>query len=216
MCGIAGFCNMKADYTKEREHYEAILDRMKQAQKHRGPDDDGDILYPQTGFAHTRLSIVDLTRGHQPMTGYQYGNAYTIVYNGELYNTSELREHLIHMGYSFRTHTDTEVILTGFIAHGVEFVKELNGIFSFAIWDDNSKALYLVRDRLGVKPLFYTVFEHTLIFASEIKALFQYPGFAPRVDKNGLCEIFGLGPAKSYGLGVFKDVYEVLPGHYLA
>lgn len=215
MCGIAGFCNLQADYTKEQKRWQLILEHMKQIQKHRGPDDEGYILYPQLGFSHTRLSIIDLSRGHQPITKYKFGNAYSIVYNGELYNTSELRDNLIRMGYLFKTHTDTEVILTGFMAFGPDYVKELNGIFSFAIWDDNQNTLFLVRDRLGIKPLFYTMHDNTIIFASEIKALFQYPGVKPRVDSSGLSEVFGLGPAKSYGSGVFKDIYEVLPGNYI-
>jgi len=215
MCGIAGFCNIQADYTKEQKRWQQILEHMKRVQIHRGPDDEGDILYPQLGFAHTRLSIIDLSRGHQPITKYKFGNAYTIIYNGELYNTTELRDNLIRMGYLFKTNTDTEVILTGYMAFGPDYVKELNGIFSFAIWDDNRSTLYLVRDRLGIKPLFYTIYENTIIFASEIKALFQYPGVKPRIDSIGLSEIFGLGPAKSYGLGVFKDIYEVLPGNYI-
>jgi asparagine synthase (glutamine-hydrolysing) len=216
MCGIAGFCNIQADYTKEPGKWQMILNSMKQVQKHRGPDDDGDILYPKVGFAHTRLSIIDLNRGHQPITKYKAGNAFTIIYNGELYNTSELRDNLIRMGFMFKTHTDTEVILTGFMAFGPDFIRELNGIFSFAIWDDNVSTLYLVRDRLGIKPLFYTVIDDTIIFSSEIKGLFQYPGVRPRIDSQGLGEIFGLGPAKSYGLGVFKDIYDVLPGYYIA
>ncbi len=215
MCGIAGFSNPMADYTKDYGKWQKILDKMKQALSHRGPDDAGDFLIPQTGFAHTRLSIIDLSRGHQPMTKEKSGNSYTIIYNGEIYNTAELRDNLIRMGYYFKTHTDTEVILTGYMAFGAEFVKELNGIFSFAIWDDNSKRLLLYRDRLGVKPLFYTMLEDTLVFASEIKALLLYPGFQPRVDTAGLCEVLALGPAKSNGTGIFKDVFEVLPGHYL-
>jgi asparagine synthase (glutamine-hydrolysing) len=213
MCGIAGFCNIKADYTKEPIKWHRILEGMRKSLRHRGPDENDEFLYPQAGFAHTRLSIIDLSRGHQPMTRHKFGSSYTIVYNGELYNTSELRENLIRMGYLFKTHTDTEVILVGYMAFGKEFVKELNGIFSFAIWDDSNHTLFLARDRFGVKPLFYTIYEGTLVFASEIKALFEYTGVRPKVDSQGLCEIFGLGPAKSYGLGVFKNVYEILAGN---
>ncbi len=215
MCGIAGFSSHMADYTKEPNKWHKILEGMRQALSHRGPDDTGEVLFPQAGLGHTRLSIIDLNRGHQPMTRHKFGASYTIIYNGELYNTEELRENLIRMGYLFKTHTDTEVILVGYMAFGCEFVRELNGIFSFAIWDDNEKRLVLFRDRLGVKPLFYTVVDDTLVFASEIKALFVYPGFTPRVDAAGLGEVFALGPAKSYGSGVFKDIYEVLPGHFL-
>ena len=215
MCGIAGFCNIKADYTTDPNRWRKILYEMRQALMHRGPDDEGEALYPEIGMAHTRLSIIDLNRGHQPITRHKFGSAYTIVYNGELYNTAELRDNLIRMGYIFKTHTDTEVILTGYMAFGSEFVKEMNGIFSFAIWDDNNKSLFLARDRFGVKPLFYTVRDNTIIFASEIKGLFVYPGVKPQLDAKGLSEVFGLGPAKSYGLGIFKNIYEVLAGNVM-
>ena len=203
MCGIAGFSNIKADYTKEDHKWLSVLKGMMLTLKHRGPDDDEVILYQQAGLAHTRLSIIDLSRGHQPMTREKFGCSYTIIYNAELYNTLELRDNLIRMGYLFKTHSDTEVILVGYMALGYEFVKELNGIFSFAIWDDNAKTLILARDRLGVKPLFYTVKDGTLVFGSEIKSLLAYPGIKPQLDSQGLREIFGLGPAKSYGNGVF-------------
>lgn len=215
MCGITGFCNIKADYTKAYGKWLDTLLAMRQKLVHRGPDDEGDYLSSQIGMAHTRLSIIDIKRGHQPMTKQKSGASYTIIYNGELYNTAELRENLINMGYLFKTHTDTEVILTGFMAYGSEFVKELNGIFSFAVWDENNSTLYLARDRFGVKPLFYTVKDETIVFSSEIKALFEYPGIKPQIDSNGLCEIFGLGPAKSYGSGVFKNIKEVLPGNII-
>ncbi|HWT74913.1 MAG TPA: asparagine synthase (glutamine-hydrolyzing) [Mobilitalea sp.] len=213
MCGIAGFSNVKADYTKDENKWLQVLNKMKLVLKHRGPDEDDKMLYPQAGLAHTRLSIIDLSRGHQPMTREKFGCSYTIVYNGELYNTAELRDNLIRMGYVFKTHCDTEVILVGYMALGCDFIKELNGIFSFAIWDDNGRTLLLARDRFGVKPLFYTMKDNTIVFASEIKALFEYPGIKPQLDSQGLCEIFGLGPAKSYGNGVFKNIYEVLAGN---
>ncbi|MDF2484961.1 MAG: Asparagine synthetase [Herbinix sp.] len=215
MCGIAGFCNIGADYTRNYEKWHDTLVTMRQRLVHRGPDDEGELLLSRVGLAHTRLSIIDLNRGHQPMTKQKSGASYTIIYNGELYNTAELRENLINMGYLFKTHTDTEVILTGFMAFGGEFVKELNGIFSFAVWDENNCTLYLARDRFGVKPLFYAWKDHTLIFSSEIKALFAYPGIKPQVDADGLCEVFGLGPAKSYGKGVFKNIHEVLAGNII-
>jgi asparagine synthase (glutamine-hydrolysing) len=143
MCGITGFCNVKADYTEEEGKWLQILNRMKQVLVHRGPDDEGVLLASHAGLAHTRLSIIDLNRGHQPMTRERCGCSYTIVYNGELYNTSELRDNLTRMGYLFKTHTDTEVILIGYMALGPDFIKELNGIFSFAIWDDNAGRLIL-------------------------------------------------------------------------
>ena len=215
MCGIAGFCNRKADYTEAEGKWLKILKDFKKVLNHRGPDDEGELLSYRIALAHTRLSIIDLSRGHQPMTREKAGCSYTIVYNGELYNTSELRDNLIRMGYVFKTHTDTEVILIGYMAFGPAFIKEMNGIFSFAIWDDNEGSLLMARDRFGVKPLFYTVLDGTIIFASEIKALFEYPGIKPQLDTKGLSEVFGLGPARSYGNGVFKNIKEVLAGNFM-
>ncbi|MBP1754587.1 MAG: Asparagine synthetase [Firmicutes bacterium] len=215
MCGITGFCNISMDYTGNYERWNNTLLAMRQKLVHRGPDDSGEYLSSQIGMAHTRLSIIDLNRGHQPITKQKSGASYTIIYNGELYNTTELRDNLVNLGYLFKTHTDTEVILTGFMAYGSEFVKELNGIFAFAVWDESNSTLYLARDRFGVKPLFYTIQNQTLIFSSEMKALFEYPGIKPQVDADGLCEIFGLGPAKSYGKGVFKNIHEVMAGNLL-
>ncbi len=215
MCGIAGFCNTSADYTQARPRWAGILADMNRSQAHRGPDDGDVLLLRHTGLAHRRLAIIDLEHGRQPMTQKEGEAAYTIVYNGELYNAPELRQELTGMGYSFKTRCDTEVALTGCMALGMDFVRRMNGVFAFALWNERDRRLFLVRDRLGVKPLFYTVLDDTLVFGSEIKSLFQYPGVRPRVDTQGLGEVFGLGPAKSCGSGVFKDIYEVLPGHIL-
>lgn len=215
MCGIAGFFNPKRDYTREKMKWLPVLERMNKVQKHRGPDEDGTYLSSACGFAHVRLKIIDLLTGEQPMVRRCGETEFAIVFNGEIYNMHELKESLTAEGASFETASDTEVILVGYMLHGREFIKRLNGIFAAAIWDSHSKTLCLFRDRLGVKPLFYTKKDDTFIFSSEIKGLFAYPGVEPVLDKNGLCEIFALGPAKSYGKGIFKDIFEVLPGHVL-
>lgn len=214
MCGIAGFCNFHENYTARTPECYRILNRMKDKIKRRGPDDNGLYLSEHAGLAHARLSIIDLTNGKQPMSKVVGNKMYTIIYNGELYNTAELRTDLELKGWEFRTTSDTEVILLGIIEYGNDFVKQLNGIFAFAIWDENHQTISIFRDRLGVKPLFYTVINDTLIFGSELKVLFEYPDCKPVIDKQGLCEIFGLGPAKTYGSGVFKNCFEVLPGYY--
>lgn len=215
MCGIAGFFNPNTDYTKERKKWNAILNGMNRVQKHRGPDGEGTYLSSCCGFAHVRLKIIDLLTGDQPMVRRQGDTEFAIVFNGEIYNMKELKEELLSEGASFETTSDTEVILVGYMLHGKEFIKKLNGIFSAAIWNLASHSLCLFRDRLGVKPLFYTKLGDTFIFSSEIKGLFAYPGVEPVIDHDGLCEIFALGPAKSYGKGVFKDIFEVLPGHFI-
>ncbi len=215
MCGISGFFHAKRDFTKERAKYQEILDSMNDRIRRRGPDDSGTFLSPHFGLAHVRLSIVDLVTGHQPMFKTVQGQTWGIVYNGELYNTDELRQELKGLGHTFETASDTEVILTSYLEYGPEFVTKLNGIFAIAIMDPVQDRLILYRDRAGVKPLFYTVAEEIVVFSSELKGLLCFPGIKPRISKNGLNEIFSIGPARTSGTGVFEDVYEVLPGHYL-
>ena len=135
MCGIAGFYNPHDHYLKEKEHYESVLQAMAERLRHRGPDDAGRWLSEHGGLSHARLSIIDLAGGHQPMVKSGSGQTFAIVYNGELYNTDELRQELMAAGYSFQTSSDTEVILAGYMEYGPDFVKRLNGIFAFAIMD---------------------------------------------------------------------------------
>lgn len=215
MCGIAGFFNPDRDYTREKAKWQNILENMNRAQKRRGPDDEGTYLGPLCGLAHVRLEIIDLITGQQPMVRKESGRECAIVFNGEIYNMAELKAELFLEGAVFHTTSDTEVILLGYMLHGKDYIKKLNGIFAIALWDSIPGQLHLFRDRLGVKPLFYTLSGNTLVFASEIKGLFAYPGVEPVLDRGGLCEIFALGPAKSYGKGVFRDILEVLPGHCL-
>ena len=215
MCGIAGFFHPEQNYENERAKWISVLERMNKAQTHRGPDGSGTFLCPSCGFAHVRLKIIDLLTGEQPIVKRKDGFEFAIVFNGEIYNMNALKESLLKKGAVFETASDTEVILNGYLYEGIEFVKKLNGIFAAAIWDSHAAKLHLFRDRLGVKPLFYTKHEDTFIFSSEIKGLFAYPGVSPVLDKHGLCEIFALGPAKSYGKGVFQNVFEVLPGHII-
>ncbi len=216
MCSISGFYNFNASYKDFPDYYIYILTNMNKVLKHRGPDADGIFLDNKCGLSHTRLSIRDINGGAQPMTKSACGREFTIVYNGEIYNTDEIKSELINAGYSFSGTGDTEVILMAFIYWGPDFVDKLNGIFAFAIYDGDEEALYLYRDPFGVKPFYYTIAEDdTLIFASELKGIFEYPEISPILDRNGLCEIFGLGPSKTPGSGVFKGINEIKPGHYL-
>ncbi len=142
-----------------------------------------------------------------------YGD-YVIVYNGQIYNTKELKKTLSENGFSFNTHSDTEVLLKSYIHYGNDVVNYLNGIFAFAIWDSRKKELFLARDHFGVKPLFYTIKNGCLVFASEIKALFEYPEVEKVLDNQSICELFGIGPAHTPGTTVFKNIYEIKPAHY--
>mgnify|MGYP001485706784 CR=1 FL=1 len=214
MCGIAGFCNFCFDYTKDFAYWTNRIIKMRSSIAHRGSDDTGEYLKEHIGLGHTRLSIRDLNHGRQPIVRNIHGFDYVIVYNGEIYNTEELTPGLKKAGYQFETTTDTEVILYAYIHYGIDFVKKLNGIFAFAIWDSKRNQLVLYRDRVGVKPLFYSIMNNTLIFGSEIKAIFCYPNIRPKIDLESFQEIFGLGPARTPGHGVFRGIHEIKPGHY--
>lgn len=210
MCGIAGWINLKDDISKNRD----VILNMTNTLKERGPDDKGYYFSKNVLLGHRRLIVVDPSGGAQPMSKSIGGKKYIIVYNGELYNTEDLRKVLIEQNYSFNSYSDTEVLLTSYIHWGVECLKHINGIFSFAVWDETKDRLFMARDPLGVKPLFYTIKNNSFLFGSEIKTLLAHPYVEPIVDKEGLTEIFALGPARSLGGGVFKDIYEIPPANY--
>ncbi len=216
MCGIAGFFNIRKDYLEKKNHYLGILSEMGRVLIPRGPDSRGVFLRKHVGLAHTRLSVIDLEDGSQPMTRKVDGYDYSIVYNGELYNTGELRENLEKKGWQFETTSDTEVILLSFLHEGTDFVKKLEGIFSFAIYDGRHDKCILYRDSFGVKPLFYMVAGEELVFSSEPKAIFRHPACKPRVDIKGLRELFGMGPARIPGSGLYQGMRELKPGTYLS
>lgn len=211
MCGIAGWVNTREDLKDKAE----IIKRMTDTLKYRGPDDSGIMMYTHAALGHRRLTIVDPKGGAQPMTRSKGDDIYTIVYNGELYNTEDVRKELLEKGYAFQAYSDTEVLLTAYMEWGFECLNHINGIFAFGIWNESKKELFLARDHLGVKPLFYAHKADSLLFASEIKALLAHPLVSPVVDRDGLLEIIGLGPARSLGGGVFKAIKEVPPAHYL-
>ena len=144
---------------------------------------------------------------------YSFGE-YVIIYNGQIYNTKELRNTLKENGFTFNGHCDTEVLLKSYIHYGNDVVKHLNGIFAFAVWNSHKQELFLARDHFGVKPLYYTLFNDTLIFSSEIKAIFEYPGIEKEINKQGICELFGIGPAHTPGNSIFKNIYEIKPAHF--
>ncbi len=215
MCGIAGFCSFQDDFTLDKAAQIKTLVAMRRSIAHRGKDQTGEYLDANVGLAHTRLSIRDVSGGMQPMRRRAGGADYVIVYNGEIYNTDEIAPELKRKGYIFETTADTEVILYAYMEYGLACAEMLNGIFAFAIWDGRKKRLALCRDRLGVKPLFYTLQNGLLVFGSEMKALFQHPSVIPQADDDSFREIFAIGPARTAGNGVFRDIQEVRPGEYL-
>ena len=210
MCGFVGFANFEEDISKK----EAILKNMNETLKRRGPDEDGYYIDKHAELAHKRLIVIDPEGGKQPMIENFLSNTYIIVYNGQIYNTKELKEELVRNGFNIKSHSDTEILLKSYIHYGKDVVKHLNGIFAFAILNTKNNEIFLARDHFGVKPLFYTMVNNTLVFASEIKALFKYPGVQKIVDSQGILELFGIGPAHTPGLTVFKGIYEIKPAHF--
>lgn len=210
MCGIVGFVNL----TKDISNNESIITTMNESIKKRGPDEDGYYYSKHAIFGHKRLIVIDPEGGKQPMT-IKYNNCtYSIVYNGQLYNTTELKNELTQNGFEFKTHSDTEVLLKSFILWGYDVVKKLNGIYGFAVWNENKQELFVARDHFGVKPFYYTIYDNNFIFASEIKAILAFPGVEAKLDKQGICELFGLGPAHTPGTVAFKNIFELKPGHF--
>lgn len=207
MCGIAGMLSESIDLRERR----VLIGDISKSLKMRGPDGYGDFTKPYVSLIHRRLAVIDPEKGAQPMT---FGK-YTIVYNGEIYNTDEIRRELISAGYTFDTHCDTEVILKAYDKWKEESCKKLNGIFAYAVWDDESRELFLCRDRIGVKPLYFTQKDGIFAFASRIKSLLLIPEVSADVDENGLNEIFMLGPAKTIGHAIFKDIQELPPAAYM-
>ncbi len=180
MCGIAGFSSFK-DVNYDREK---VLHNMCDAIAHRGPDEDGYYIHEKINFGHRRLSIVGLSDGQQPM--HSQDGKLTIVFNGEIYNYLELKESLLRQGYSFRTKSDTEVILNLYRKYDLDFVKHLNGMFAFALWDSEKELLILSRDRMGEKPLYYQIKNGEIIFASELKAIVKHPQCSKQLSTEGL------------------------------
>lgn len=212
MCGFVGYCNFNHDLSSEECAH--TLKILTDSLSHRGPDEEDFFISKHINLGHRRLIIIDPENGKQPMSCKYDDNTYTIVYNGQLYNAKDIREKLVKLGYEFNGYSDTEVILKAFIHYGTAIFKDFNGIFSFAIWNEAKKELVLCRDQFGIKPLYYTILDNTLIFSSEIKAILNYPGFETKIDSQGICELFGIGPAHTPGTCVFKNIYEMKPAHF--
>lgn len=208
MCGIAGWVDWKEDLVRQG----AVLTAMREELAHRGPDDAGTWVSQTAALVHRRLTVIDPEGGGQPMVRQRGDSRYVIVYNGELYNTEELRQDLKARGYRFKSYSDTEVLLVSYFEWGPRCVEKLNGIFAFAVWDDANRTLFLARDFLGVKPLFYAQRGSAFLFGSEVKALLANPLVKPEIDTQGLAEIFVMGPARTPGQAVFHNIFELKPG----
>jgi len=175
---------------------------------------NGYYLDENIALAHRRLIVIDPKGGKQPMIEkYSFGD-YIICFNGQIYNTKELKNTLLENEFTLKSHCDTEILLKSYIHYGEDVVNHLNGIFAFAIWNTKNQELFLARDHFGVKPLFYTIKDNVLIFGSELKSIFEYPGVSKIIDNQGISELFGIGPAHTSGTTVFKDIFEIKPAHF--
>ncbi|SDX39730.1 asparagine synthase (glutamine-hydrolyzing) [Paenibacillus sp. CF384] len=209
MCGFTGWIDWTDDLTKQS----VTLEKMTGTLANRGPDASGTWISPHCALGHRRLSVIDPANGAQPMVRTSDDDAYVLVYNGELYNAPELKRELESRGRRFTTTCDTEVLLVAYMEWGPSCVEKFNGIFAFALWDSKEQQLFIARDRLGVKPFFYAKQLGRFVFGSEPKALLAHPSVKPEVGPEGLAEIFIVGPARTPGVGVYRDLGELLPGH---
>src|SRR6266702_2216199 len=208
MCGICGVYDMRSREPVSRE----LIERMTDLISHRGPDDSGVYLDGDIGLGFARLSIIDLSGGHQPISN-ETGDIW-IVFNGEIWNYKALRKELIEKGHHFHTNSDTETIVHAYEEYGVDCVARLHGMFGFAIWDATRKRLLLARDRAGKKPLYYTRVNGNFLFGSEIKSLLYHPDVKIQADPQALADFLSVryvpGPAT-----LFANIYKVLPGHWV-
>jgi len=213
MCGIAGFIDYWDKAPGHSHERGRLLKRMCDVIRHRGPDDEGFLVKPGVALGMRRLSIIDLAGGHQPISG-EDGKV-TIVFNGEIYNFQELRPELEKRGHAFKTNSDTEAIVHAYEEYGAACANYLRGMFAFAIWDDRTRELYIARDRVGKKPLYYTVTPGgTLIFGSEIKSILEHPHVTTEINLEALDAYFTLGYVPD-PLTIFRDIHKLPPGHYL-
>lgn len=209
MCGIAGIFDISA----KREINPDVLNNMNQVQFHRGPDEGGIYINEGIGLAHRRLSIIDLSTGQQPL--FNHDKSVCIVFNGEIYNFKELTHQLKAKGYVFKTHSDTETIVHAWEEWGENCIDHLRGMFAFAIWDTNKEQLFLARDRLGIKPLFYALTEDDfLLFGSELKVLLEHPSFRKNMDVTGIEDYCALGYIPEPKT-IYKNVHKLQTGHCL-
>ena len=209
MCSIAGI----ADFKKSEVLDESLLLKMGKTMKMRGPDDTDVRKNSFSVIHHNRLAVMDIENGHQPMAINFGGNIYTIVYNGEIYNTDELKKDIEKKGITIKTNCDTELVLASYIVYGEDAPSYLNGIFAFVITDEKNKKLFFARDRFGIKPFFYSEKDTSFIFASEIKALLSHPLISSKVTLEGLWELLFMAPCKISGSGIFSDIKELKPAH---
>ena len=214
MCGIAGFLQLSNSSSAlgSDQDRRVVLDRMLDSIVHRGPDEFGRLVDGPLAMGMRRLSIIDLADGQQPI--HDESGRLGVVFNGEIYNYRELRSELVSRGHQFRTNSDTEVIIHLFEEGGAECVHQLRGMFSFAVWDHRERELFVARDRLGIKPLYYTQKQNSFVFGSEIKALLHHPSVTAELDRSALSEYLSLKYVPSPHT-MFAGIRSLPPGHHM-
>ena len=208
MCGIGGF----VDYQRDARQFLPAAQRMKRTLTPRGPEAEGGFSSPDALLVPRRRIVIDPDGGRQPM--YSPDGNTILIYNGELYNTEDIRSDRVLRGHHFNGHSETEVLLHAFLEWGTDAFPRLNGIFAFAIWQKAERRLTLCRDRLGVKPLFLARTDGGLVFGSTIGTVLCHPDVEPVIDADGLRTLLLLGPARPPAAGVFRQIESLLPGHY--
>jgi asparagine synthase (glutamine-hydrolysing) len=203
MCGIAGYSGRKIP---------GLMSQMLDLIRHRGPDDDGTLDQQDIHLGMVRLSIIDLSGGHQPIAN-EDGKIH-VVFNGEIFNYVELKKELEEKGHHFKTNSDTETIVHAYEEYGTSFAHKLNGMFSIAIWDERTKTLLLYRDRFGVKPLFYSALPTGIVFGSEIKTLRVHPAVGKELDYEALSHYLSLRNVPA-PFTIYRDIRALLPGQML-
>jgi len=209
MCGVCGFVSGNISSADKQQ----VILKMLAAISYRGPDDEGFFIEGKIALGAKRLSIIDLAQGHQPI--HNEDKSLWIVYNGEVYNFAQLRESLIKKGHIFYTQSDTEVVLHLYEEYGLDCLDKLNGMFVFAVWDKNNEELFVARDHFGIKPLYYSEFQGSFLFASELKSILKFPGFIPNIDPAALDQYltFEYVPTPR---SIFKGIYKLPAGHFLS
>lgn len=225
MSAIGGFYHYGKNFMEREEYYHNLLKRFNRKLRHRGPDDSGTYLSAHCGLSQTRLATSELepsqdhihgvSLGHEPAFLREGDFSFALVMDGEIYNKEELKSVFPGSTGQGNPLSGASLLLSGYLAFGPDFINYVNGAFSIAIYDQKENSLYLFRDRLGIKPLFYTKSGEDFLFASEIKALFEFPGITAKLDKDGLNQVFSIGPARTPGNGIFQGIREVRPGHFL-
>lgn len=207
---FTGFANLNENIKTLKEYIYPMTDILK---KHY-LDESGYFFENHVCFGERNSTQSDIKTSNQPMSIKYNGNTYTLVYNGKLYNTEDIKKELLDNNFEFFEGSEQEILLKAFIHYGYDLPNHLNGAFSFAIWNENTQELFLARDHFGIKPLYYSLINNTLVFSTEIKSILKFPEIQTIINSQGISELIGAGPAHTPGTTVFKNIFEIKPAHF--